>query len=266
MRIGVQIQQQHADYADLREAARRLDTMGVDVIYVWDHFFPLWGGREGKHFECWTTLASLAEVTEQAQIGALVSANSYRNPQLLADMARTVDHISNGRLVLGIGAGWAKIDYDEYGYDFGTPGTRLRDLRRDMPFLRDRLKKLNPPPIGDMPILIGGGGERVTLRIVAEHADIWHAFGDPGLFAHKSGVLDTWCAEIGRDPSEIERSVGISDVEDFGAGDAYAALGVGQLTFGVSGPDYDLTYVRPWLDWRDRINSASSRNSGILEG
>ncbi len=170
-------------------------------------------------------------------------------------MARTVDHISGGRLILGIGAGWAKIDYDEYGYEFGTAGSRLRDLRRDLPIIRERLGKLNPPPLGAMPILIGGGGERVTLRIVAEHADIWHGFGDPETIIRKSGILDDWCAEVGRDPAEIERSVGISDPQDFEAGDAYAAAGVKQLTFGVSGPDYDLSNVQPWLDWRDRLNS-----------
>lgn len=254
MRIGIQIQPQHANYADLREAAKKLDAMGVDVIYTWDHFFPLWSDQTGKHFECWTTLASLAEVTERAMIGALVTANSYRNPNLLADMARTVDHISDGRLILGIGAGWAKRDYDEYGYEFGTAGSRLRDLRNAMPVIRERLGKLNPPPLGDMPILIGGGGEKVTLRIVAEHADIWHAFGDPETFTHKSSVLDSWCADIGRDPGEIERSVGLSDPQDFEAGEAYLAAGAGQLTFGVSGPDYDLSNVQPWLDWRDQKN------------
>ena len=105
-----------------------------------------------------------------------------------------------------------------------------------------------------MPILIGGGGEKVTLKIVAEHANIWHAFGDPETFAHKSRVLDRWCAEIGRDSSEIVRSASIGDVRNLSSGDGYAAIGVELLTFGVSGPDYDLTAVQPWLDWRDQIN------------
>ena len=205
--------------------------MGVDIVFNWDHFFPLMGDPDGKHFECWTMLGSWAEATEKVEFGPLVTPVSYRYPDLLADMARTVDHASDGRLILGLGSGWFERDYDEYGYEFGTAGGRLGVLKESLPRIQERWKKLNPPPTRKIPILIGGGGERKTLRYTAEYADIWHGFGQPDVIRHKNSVLDKWCAEIGRDPDEIERSCG-GNPRKPESGDGFVDAGATLITIG----------------------------------
>lgn len=254
IRIGVQIQPQHAEYAQIRRAAAEAEELGVDIAFNWDHFYPLHGDPEGKHFECWTMLGAWAEATSRVQIGALVTCNSYRNPELLADMARTVDHISDGRLILGIGSGWFEKDYEEYGYEFGTKGGRLNDLAESLPRIEARLAKLNPAPTRKIPMLIGGGGERKTLRLVAKHADIWHGFGDPDTVARKVRVLDEHCAAVGRDPKQIVRSVGVQDSPEE-LGPKLRDLGVSMFTVGVGGPDFDLSLLREWVAWRDKQDS-----------
>jgi probable F420-dependent oxidoreductase len=258
VRIALQIHPQHSDYDVIRRTVAKAEEMGVDIAYNWDHFYPLYGEPDGKHFECWTMLAAWAEATESIEIGPLVTCNSYRNPQLLADMARTVDHISGGRLIFGIGSGWFERDYDEYGYEFGTAVGRLKILDAAMPVIKERWSKLNPPPTREMPILIGGGGKKVTLRIVAEHAHIWHSFGDVDEMKDKTTVLDEWCAKVGRDPSEIERSVGIHPhrvEKDLELADAYFDIGMRQFTIGLNGPEYPVEQLQGWLDWRDEMNA-----------
>jgi probable F420-dependent oxidoreductase len=257
VRVGVQLQPQHADYADLRRAVTAAEEAGVDVIFTWDHFFPLGGDPKGKHLECWTMLAAWAEQTERVELSALVTCNSYRNPDLLADMARTVDHISGGRLILGIGAGWFQKDYAEYGYEFGTPGTRIAALGDSLPRIRSRWRRLNPAPTRPIPVLVGGGGERKTLRLAAEHANIWHGFGDVETLARKNRILDEWCATVGRDPGEIERSTSARRGPE-GLGEQLVGIGERLITISTDGGSgFDLALTRDWLQFRDEHNAAS---------
>jgi len=255
IRIGIQIQPQHASYDRMRAAALEAEERGADAVFNWDHFYPLFGEPDGEHFECLTQLASLAEVTSRVEIGPLVLCNSYRNPNLVADMARTIDHISGGRFILGIGAGWFQRDYDEFGYEFGEKPDRARALRKSLPIIERRLGLLNPPPVRKIPLLVAGGGEQVTLRLAARHADIWHGFGDPETLRHKHSVLDSWCAREGRNPIEIERSTDVGDRrDDISYGDELVAVGSTFLTFGIDGPDYDMPWLDEWVQWRDQRN------------
>ncbi len=246
-RVGIQLHPQATSLDDLRAAARAADEMGADSIWVWDHFFPLYGGDDA-HFECYTTLAALAVETEHARLGALVTCNSYRNPNLLADMARTIDHLAGGRFTLGLGSGWMERDYDEYGYEFGTAIGRLRAMERDLATIKDRLRKLHPGPVGPLPILIGGAGRKVTLRIVAEQADGWNTMGSPAEFAEANAVLDDWCAKVGRDPSEIERTVAI-DPKAADQVAEYALAGADHVIL-MQGAPFDLAPLQIALDQR----------------
>jgi probable F420-dependent oxidoreductase len=251
IKVGVQLHPQHTSFEDLRRAWLELDEMGIDALFTWDHFFPLYGDPKGSHWEGWTTVAALGPQTKQAQVGHLVMAMSYRNPALLSAMAKTLDHATGGRLILGLGAGWAKRDYDEYGYEFGTAGDRLRNLERGLEVIKERWAKDPPKPVrGAIPILIGGGGEKVTLRIAAQHADIWNGFGAPEAWGRKNGVLDEWCAKVGRDPSAIQRSPSIN-LGDLDTLDDYVAAGANFIIVRLASP-WDTKPYRQLVDWRDR--------------
>jgi probable F420-dependent oxidoreductase len=258
VRLGVQVAPQHALYPTIRETVLALEDLGVDVIFNWDHFYPLSGEPDGLHYESWTMLAAIAEQTSRVELGALVNCNSYRNADLQADMARTIDHISAkdgnpGRFIFGTGSGWFERDYDEYGYEFGTVGQRLDSLAENLPRIEARWAKINPAPTRHIPVLIGGGGEKKTLKIVAKHADIWHSFSDTETLQRKLGILKEHGKAVGRDVSEIEISTELRGRDEKDAAEVHA-LGTTLFTLGISGPDYDLDAVKKWIAWRDAVN------------
>jgi probable F420-dependent oxidoreductase len=228
-RVGVQLQPQHTSVNALRAAWRNADDLGVDTVWVWDHFFPIYGGDpDGTHFEGWSLLAALAVETTRPRLGTLVSNVAYRSPDLLADMARTVDHLSGGRLTLGLGAGWFERDHVEYGIPFVDPRERVCRYEAAVLRVKRRLSVLNPPPAGPMPLLLGGTGPRM-LAIIAKHADVWNAFVHPDEFAKKNRKLSEACEACGRDPALIERSAlipvkRISEVDEFLEGGAHHVI------------------------------------------
>lgn len=225
--VGVWLAPQHTSVDRMRTAWCRAEELGVDSIWLWDHFFPLTGDPDGTHFEAWTLLAALAADTRRATVGPLVTNYALRNPDLLADMARTVDHISGGRLVLGMGAGWVERDHQEYGYPWPSGRQRAEELEAAVLRVRARLGKLNPAPLGRIPLLIGGDGRRILLRTAAQYADQWNTMA--WRFVDSSACLDEWCEKVGRDPASIERSCFITEESHLDQVGALVAAGASQV-------------------------------------
>lgn len=254
IRVGMQFHPQHTTMESFLDGVRRADEIGLDTIWNWDHFFPLYGDRDGPHFEGWTLLSAMAMATKHAEVGCLVACNSYRNAALLSNMAKTIDHISGGRLILGIGSGWNQRDYREYGYEFGTAGSRLDQLERGLETIKQRWAVDVPRPLRDpIPILIGGGGEQKTLRLVAQYADIWHSFGDADTQQHKSQVLRDWCARVGRAPDEIEHATEMRAHSSEQELDAMVAAGATHIILGGEDP-FDFAAMERLVNWRDTRN------------
>jgi probable F420-dependent oxidoreductase len=245
-KVGVQLHPQHTTVKALREAWRQADQLGVDSLWLWDHFYPLYGDRNGAHFEAYTLLSAMAVDTSHVEFGAMVTGGGYRNPDLLADMARTIDHLSGGRFILGIGSGWFQRDYNEYGYEFGTAASRLKQLGQTLERIKRRWSSLNPPPIGTLPILIGGGGEKVTLRLTAQHADMWNTFPPTSVYARKMRVLDEWCRKLNRDPKTVERTVEVRD-DQMNEFEPLLQAGATHLIMEIGEP-FDLKPVERLLD------------------
>ena len=256
-KVGVQIRPNHVRFATMRQAWIDADSAGVDTIWCFDHFYPIEGDGDGSSFECWTTLAAMSQVTENAAIGTLVTCYGYRNPDLLADMARTVDHASQGRLILGLGSGWLERDYLEYGFALPGAADRIRELDTALHRIRRRLDQLDPPPLGRIPILIGGLGARMTLAVCARHADIWNGWGDPSEIRKLNTILDRHCEDAGRDPAEISRTVALFEPATYDTYDNYVSAGADHLILVRNGPDYGIEDLAGLIGWRDARRSDS---------
>jgi len=223
--FGLQLHPQYTTWDEMRDAALLAEQAGWDVLMTWDHFVPLMGDITGPNLEGWQILAAFAAITKKPKIAMLVTGNTYRHPAVLANMATTLDGISNGRAVLGIGAAWNEHEHKMYGIDFDTAPIRLAKLREATRVIRGLLDEgtvsyqgtyyqlenatLGTRPIQKrLPILIGGGGERVTLKITARYADWWHGFGTADIIKHKLEVLKKHCDDVGRDYNEIAPTAG----------------------------------------------------------
>ena len=212
-----------ASYADVLELALHVERTGWDGIWYADHFMPSFGDLSQPWSEAWTTIAALAAAVPRLRLGPLVTGNTYRHPAVLANMAATVDHISGGRLVLGLGAGWQENEHIAYDLPFYTVAERLARLDEACQVIKllyseeranfdgDYYKLVEAPcepkPVQDpLSLMIGGGGEKVTLKITAKWADEWNVWGDVDTLVHKMAILDRHCEDVGRDPSAIQRS------------------------------------------------------------
>ena len=212
----------HQSWDEVLGLARHAEATGWDGVWFADHFMPNAADVGGPTLECWTTLAALAVAVPRVRLGALVSGNTYRHPAVVAKMATTVDEVAGGRVVLGLGAGWQRNEHEAYGIRFGTVGERLARLEEACRVVKSLLAQdrttfegrhyaladapLEPKGTGPLPLLVGGGGEKVTLRIAARHADEWNVWGTPATLRHKTAVLERHCEEAGRDPATIARS------------------------------------------------------------
>jgi F420-dependent oxidoreductase-like protein len=208
---------------ELIVSADHAERTGWDGVWVADHFMPAGERSDVPRLEAWTTIAGVAARVDRVRIGVLVTGNTYRHPAVLAKMAATVDHISGGRLVLGLGAGWQENEHEAYGIELPSVGERLARLDEACQVIRllcskersnfeGRFYRLvdapcEPKPVQrPLPLLIGGGGEKTTMRIAARYANEWNTWGLPDLIAHKLEVLEQHCREVGRDPASIRRS------------------------------------------------------------
>jgi alkanesulfonate monooxygenase SsuD/methylene tetrahydromethanopterin reductase-like flavin-dependent oxidoreductase (luciferase family) len=230
VKLGALCWNQYTEWQALLEAGIRADRLGYDSLWTWDHVYPIIGDSHGPIFEGWLTLAAWAQATERVRIGLMVGANTFRNPALVAKMATTLDHVSGGRAMLGIGGAWFEEEHQDFGIEFGSGfPERLRWLGEALPIMRGMLDGTEPTATGPryaarqarnlpapvqarLPICIGGGGEQVTLKLVAKYGDMNNLGDGVETVRRKEAILLEHCATVGRDPAEIERTAGIGTV------------------------------------------------------
>jgi alkanesulfonate monooxygenase SsuD/methylene tetrahydromethanopterin reductase-like flavin-dependent oxidoreductase (luciferase family) len=225
---GILLWSQGASWTEMLDAAKRVDQLGYAHLWTWDHLYAIFGDPYQPIFEGWSLLNAWARETEQTRLGLLVGANTFRNPGLVAKNATTLDHASDGRAILGIGGAWMELEHQAHGIDFGSGfGQRLDWLDESVSAIRrvldsesvtsepggryafDDLRHAPAPVQPHLPIMIGGSGEKKTLRTVARYADMWNAMGSVEKMAHKIEVLQRHCDAVGRDISEIEFTLGV---------------------------------------------------------
>jgi F420-dependent oxidoreductase-like protein len=265
VRVGALLWPQTDGWPVLRDAALRADKAGLDSLWTWDHLMAIVGSWEQPILEGWTTLAALAALTERPTLGLMVSANTFRNPGLTAKLATTLDHLSGGRAVLGIGGAWFEREHDAYGIEawgsgFGERLDRLDEsvmlLRRLLDgeriadhagrFYRMHEALVEPRPAQTrLPILIGGSGPKKTLRTTARYADAWNTGGTVDQLRRKDATLRERCAEVGRNPDEIERTTSVWMAIRDDPAEARRVLAANAAANGDSLADDDLAYVGP---------------------
>ena len=218
VKLGINLWSQASDWPAFLAAGRRAEELGYDSLWTWDHIYAIFGDPHQPILEGYAALAALAQATSRIRLGLFVGANTFRNPGLAVKSLTTIDHISGGRAALGIGGAWFELEHTAFGIDFGSGfGQRLDWLDESVGAIRTLLDggtvtsepggryafdelRISPPPVqAHLPIMIGGGGEKKTLRIVAEYADIWNVFGTPETVARKDAILREHCAAVGRD-------------------------------------------------------------------
>ena len=230
LKLGANCWNQYTDWPSFLAAQQRADRLGYDSLWTWDHLYPIVGSAEGPIFEAYTAMAAVAASTARASIGLMVGANTFRNPALVAKMVTTLDHISGGRAILGIGGAWMEEEHVAFGLRFGDGfPERLRWLGEALPVIRGMLHGEEPTASGPryaavsvrnlpapiqprLPLLVGGGGEQVTLKLVARYADANNVGGGLEAVRHKEEVLLRHCETVGRDPAEIERTTSVGTV------------------------------------------------------